>query len=1683
MALLAAGLSATGCDGGPEKPGQTQVDVDTSPTDATASDGEQIDSGDSPDGDADNVDAAIARVPCDGDSDCGPRGYCRLPDPALDLGKGGCEVRWAIDVEASRDFTCVRLGGGGYTCWGKNDFGQLGDGSTKDRQRPGSPILGPRLLRGLAIGTYHACATIGGHGAMCWGRDTSGQVSGKKTKVQALPGLVAVDTTRLPVAIGAGYLHSCALGIDGRTSCWGATAYGQTGGRKMPMGPHLLAAVPRLFTLDTANTFACGVTEKGAITCWGGNSDGQLGRGYASHDGEPAAIDKLAGARAITTGSRHACALLNAADGGTRATCWGDNNYGQLGLGHTTSVALPTELTGLFATNPGHALVQIDASAYHTCALGKTAVWCWGRNNWGQLGTGDLAPRRLPTIVMERGAQDGIVDIAAGFFHTCALERSGKLWCWGRNELGAVGIGSPSEVAIKAPTVVSAPDGALACKADADCGAAGAGCDELLCDAARGTCAVRPLGDGAPCLVDAIGCGISGTCEAGACAGADTCADGNACTVRVCAAGGKCATAPASGLCDDGDPCTPSDWCAAGSCVSAAWSCDDDNACTTDACDGVTGGCTNVALADGASCDDGFACTANDRCAAGECAAGPKKQCASGAGVCDQQVCIEGQGCVAKTACENGKPVMGPAVGLAAGDDFTCMKVRDGTVRCWGLNNHGQIGAGSIGGVVAPPQAVTGVHDTVAIDAGGAFACAVTDGGKVMCWGANGYGQLGGASKGPDSGTPAHVPQTVGFVALGLGRRHGCGIAGGRVWCWGDGGHGQLGPGETGVAGAALVAGVPRVSAIAAGGDLTCAIQAGKTAQVGGRVICWGGCEHGECGAGKTQVVAPPTFVRGLRNARFLGARAVAVGDGFACLSANNGTVWCWGQGGSGRLGHGTTASSLYPRRVATRRAGLVAVGAKHACGFAAPDDPLTCWGANERGQLGVGDLTKRPWAVPTSLPTDFRHVALGLRHTCAYNDTGEVRCTGYNAGGLLGVASKGANIGKFVPVEAAAVEPAKACTATSDCAANGPCSQPICTAHGRCEWRPKPCTDAADPCVASACGSAGCTAIALAPLGTDGSLPAVCDDGDPCTAVAHCKAGKCAVSQQACAAQPNVSGVVTYRHIKALSEDEGGPKLDYKTTSVRPARRIVVQALAMPDGASGTSTAGGDVLDETTTDNNGHYSLTVPEQTPFVVRVYAWIRAHDADFAYEKATGWPPNDCKHRAFDIRVLDNTNGKAQWAMQSPVQGPVQSPLPGGPAKSLNLHAETKFDPASFTYDQRTGGPFAIADSALEVMDLVCGSLPWLPTLFMHWSPNNIPKEGTKSKGQIGTSSHFTFEHGMPVIYLKGAENWNADEYDDHIVAHEVGHFVENLAFRSDSIGGQHTSGDALDPRVAFGEGYANALSAMALRDPVYVNTSGLAQNGGFQLRFDQLPAASDRGPAAETSIAWLLVKLWDNRDPLPMSGSFARIAEVLRTVHRPAQAFTNIATFVRGYLDRFAADDDPDGLRTLWTGPLDTPVLADPWDPANRIGTWYAARRSYPPGSGELQKADFWRLYRTLATGKNPPTAHDQLLLGGYSYMPNKLGASRWYRLRGTGKTVKVALSQLVGAACTDDVLDLRGYDRGEVIAYDTARKGAKAGCPSVEFATEAGRWYVLDARSAPSNAADVAGWTMTVSWL
>jgi alpha-tubulin suppressor-like RCC1 family protein len=256
------------------------------------------------------------------------------------------------------------------------------------------------------------------------------------------------------------------LGTAGEAVCLGYATNGQAGiGTKYetedPAAVTTEGALAgrKVAAITSGGEHTCAVATPGKAYCWGSSTRGQVGSGTTKGSVfDPTSVDTsgpLSGKTivAVTAGLQHSCAL--ASNG--RAYCWGRGTEGQLGDGRGTNATRPVAVDTSGALS-GKTLVAIDAGSRHTCAVASDGgLYCWGRGRDGQLGYGARQNKTTPAVVTGSGTQRQYASVSAGMAHTCAVDSTGDVFCWGEGANGRLGTGTTAD--LLTPPTAPALDG------------------------------------------------------------------------------------------------------------------------------------------------------------------------------------------------------------------------------------------------------------------------------------------------------------------------------------------------------------------------------------------------------------------------------------------------------------------------------------------------------------------------------------------------------------------------------------------------------------------------------------------------------------------------------------------------------------------------------------------------------------------------------------------------------------------------------------------------------------------------------------------------------------------------------------------------------------------------------------------------------------------------------------------------------------------------------------------------------------------------------------------------------------------------------------------------------------------------------------------------------------------------
>lgn len=360
------------------------------------------------------------------------------PDVEVDAGR-----EEAVILSAGNIYACAVTSTGSAVCWGNNQYGQLGDGTTKNRL---APVHVSGLEHGVtAIATnsepsasdvaeFSTCAVANG-AAKCWGKNTAGKLGDGSTNDSAVPVQVSGLTSGVQ-SVAVGDDAACALTTGGAVECWGSNDHGQLGDgttnpSPTPVQVSGLGSGVKAITLG--RYFGCALTAAAGVTCWGSNAAG-LGNANATQSSTPTAVDGLSsGVVAIASGPVNVCALTSAG----AVQCWGYNSFGELGSGATVSSGrVPVPIVGLETD-----IAAISVGGLSACAITTShGVKCWGYGGDGELGNG-TSPTGSGTPLDVTGITTATA-VSVGGFYACALTTASGVECWGTNTSGEFGNGT-----------------------------------------------------------------------------------------------------------------------------------------------------------------------------------------------------------------------------------------------------------------------------------------------------------------------------------------------------------------------------------------------------------------------------------------------------------------------------------------------------------------------------------------------------------------------------------------------------------------------------------------------------------------------------------------------------------------------------------------------------------------------------------------------------------------------------------------------------------------------------------------------------------------------------------------------------------------------------------------------------------------------------------------------------------------------------------------------------------------------------------------------------------------------------------------------------------------------------------------------------------------------------------------
>ena len=351
---------------------------------------------------------------------------------------------WAY-LSASMNHTCGLTLEGALYCWGVGATNRLGLGDINNRLVPTEveiidlhPDLDPDLpWLDVSAGFSHTCAVRADNSLWCWGNGANGRLGSFSTTNQARPFMIGIELEW--ESVRAGDAHTCAQRLDGTLWCWGYNRTGQLGFESPnELTPQQVNTRTDWASLSLGSTHTCAIDEENVLSCWGNNLDGRLGLNL--NEGSrffPSAMVFDKEVVFAAAGQETGCLITT--DG--ELYCSGDNRTGALGVGDFNDRARPTRV-GTFS-DWIHVAKGIGPGASQTCAIRTDGrLYCWGLNTYGVLGVGGGGNRNVP-VQVDVGTTWSHVD--TGWYHSCGIQTDESLWCWGHNLQGQLGLGGGSQ--------------------------------------------------------------------------------------------------------------------------------------------------------------------------------------------------------------------------------------------------------------------------------------------------------------------------------------------------------------------------------------------------------------------------------------------------------------------------------------------------------------------------------------------------------------------------------------------------------------------------------------------------------------------------------------------------------------------------------------------------------------------------------------------------------------------------------------------------------------------------------------------------------------------------------------------------------------------------------------------------------------------------------------------------------------------------------------------------------------------------------------------------------------------------------------------------------------------------------------------------------------------------------------
>jgi alpha-tubulin suppressor-like RCC1 family protein len=830
----------------------------------------------------------------------------------------------SIPVVGSVVESCALKTDGAVYCWGPNNYGQVGDGSTVDRLTPyGIPTLssGVTSITSSPDGTSY-CAIKSG-AVYCWGRNDNGQLGNNTTTNQKTPVQPLDGGTLQPTILASGVTqiamsnyHTCAL-KNTILYCWGTNSWGQlgTGNTNNYYTPALIissgvSSVSLSYGWNGTSTYA--IMSTGELRTWGYNGYYQLGNSNTTSSNTPIPNIFTSGVTAAVSNDYQTCVIRNGA-----LLCWGyqaNTTYYLANNFYNYSNVSPTPSTGISS-----GVTAVALGNQFGCAIVNAQLQCWGNNGYGQVGNGNTSN---PSSIYVNPNLTSISALYIKDNRTCVVKSSGALYCFGANGSGESGSNTGFDNYVTSNPVAAVSSGTGTSTKSVAMSVNGSTCavvsSGLRCWGRmdRGQVPIGVIGNKTTPSTITLGGGTTGVTKVTKGTGNLYSSMPTRCAIR--SGNLFCWGANHAGQIGDGTT----------TYKSTPYQV-------------LTGGVTDVKVS-----TSGTVCAIQ-----------------SGAVKCWG---YNGYGNVGDSGSTNRTtPYAVPSMNLGVtaldiAPDHTC-GVSNSIAVCWGYNGYGQVtGTNVNNGNNLPPTTISSVQYVTNVYTMNNRTClmSTTAGSSTLyCWGYNPYGALGTYNT-----TNYYTPQVIwgsgGFTFYAYSQEeaaHSCGIKSGSLACWGYNGYGQLGIGNTSQYTYPVGVSATNPTFIAIGtqwsSNSTCGI-------FNGAMKCWGYNGQGQLATGDTTQQTTPfaTVLNGAVDAvnkislSNVGGCAV-VGD-----TGSGGYLRCWGQNNYGQVGNGTL-NNLYTPNANIINSGVTHVETSHngeiTCAIV--NTTLQCWGRNDQGQIGDG--------------------------------------------------------------------------------------------------------------------------------------------------------------------------------------------------------------------------------------------------------------------------------------------------------------------------------------------------------------------------------------------------------------------------------------------------------------------------------------------------------------------------------------------------------------------------------------------------------------------------------------------------------------------------------------------------------------------------------------------------------